>query len=215
MARFLGINLKTVARKLEFLAQQARVSQAQFLDSLKAQPVQKAQLDELETFEISKCLPLSVPLMVRTEDRKILGFRVARMPAKGLLAAGSRKKYGPRVDERAQAMAELLAEVQPLLSPSLELTTDQNPKYPGWVRAVLPHCTHRTVKGRRGCVVGQGELKKIGWDPLFSLNHTCAMLRANINRLFRKTWCTTKRPDRLADHIALYVQYHNKTLTSS
>jgi len=38
--------------------------------------------------------------------------------------------------------------------------------------------THRTVKGRRGSIAGQGELKKIGFDPLFSLNHTCAMLRA-------------------------------------
>ena len=61
-------------------------------------------------------------------------------------------------------------------------------------------------------MVGQGELKKIGKDPLFSLNHTAAMLRANINRLFRRTWRTTKKPERLADHIALYVWYHNSEL---
>ena len=38
------------------------------------------------------------------------------------------------------------------------------------------------------------------------------MMRANINRLFRKTWCTTKKPERLIDHIELYVQYHNEVL---
>jgi hypothetical protein len=61
--------------------------------------------------------------------------------------------------------------------------------------------------------VGQGELKSGGFDPLFSFNHTAAMLRANINRLVRKTWCTTKRIDRLEAHIALYVQFHNRELT--
>ena len=55
-------------------------------------------------------------------------------------------------------------------------------------------------------------LKKIRFDPLFSLNHTCAMLRANLNRLFRRTWCTTKKPERLALHIAMYVVFHNETL---
>jgi len=65
----------------------------------------------------------------------------------------------------------------------------------------------------RGCVAGQGELKKIGFDPLFSLNHTYAMMRANINRLFRRTWNTTKDPRKLRDHIDLYVWYHNSELT--
>jgi len=47
-----------------------------------------------------------------------------------------------------------------------------------------------TTKGRRECVVGQGELKGGGFDPLFSLNHTCAMIRAHVSRLFRRTWNT-------------------------
>jgi hypothetical protein len=39
------------------------------------------------------------------------------------------------------------------------------------------------------------------------------MLRANMNRLFRKTWCTTKTPAGLIDHLSLYVGYHNRVLT--
>ena len=62
--------------------------------------------------------------------------------------------------------------------------------------------------------VGQGQLKKIGFDPLLSLNHTYAMLRANINRLIRKTWRTTKDPKGLKDHIDLYVNFHNHQIIS-
>ena len=66
--------------------------------------------------------------------------------------------------------------------------------------------------GEKGCVAGQGELKKVGKDPLFHINHTLAMLRANINRLFRRTWCTTKDPERLKDHLAIYTWVHNNKL---
>jgi hypothetical protein len=168
----------------------------------------------MESSERSKCLPVSIPLAVEKDSRKVLGFRVCSMPAKGLLVALSREKYGPRADHRAANVDSLLKEIQPLLSLEAHLTSDQNPKYPSWIQKALPNLKHTTVKGRRGAVVGQGELKKIGFDPLFSLNHTCAMLRANINRLFRRTWCTTKRMDRLADHIALYIDYHNQVLTA-
>jgi hypothetical protein len=29
------------------------------------------------------------------------------------------------------------------------------------------------------------------------------MLRANLNRLFRRTWCTTKKPEGLIDHLSI------------
>jgi hypothetical protein len=41
------------------------------------------------------------------------------------------------------------------------------------------------------------------------------MTRANMNRLFRRTWCTTKLPARLADHLAIYAVFHNKMLPRS
>jgi hypothetical protein len=72
---------------------------------------------------------------------------------------------------------------------------------------------HVTVEGQRGCIRGQGELKKVKFDPLFSLNHTMAMLRANVSRLIRQTWCTTKKAERLSDHLALYAYFHNTVLT--
>ncbi len=215
-ARILRVTRKTVERKFRFLAEQARVDQCQFRESFlqRSPPLSSIQFDELETVERSKCLPLSVALAVSHPARKILGFRVSSMPAKGHLAKISVQKYGFRADHRARGLRELFTEISPLLHPRAEILSDQCPRYPLVVAELLPEARHATVLSRRGCVAGQGELKKIGFDPLFSLNHTCAMLRANINRLFRRTWCTSKRADRLADHIALYVQAHNRELTT-
>ena len=215
IALVLGINLKTVARKLLFLAAQAKRERLNYIEQLKSreQPLHSFQFDEMETFERSKCLPLSIPLVVLAGSRKILGFRVCEMPANGPLAAISKRKYGKRKDERAQAARALLAEIQAVFAEKVKITTDQNPKYPGWLKLHFPKAQHETFKGRRGCVVGQGELKKIGFDPLFSLNHTCAMLRYGINRLARRTWSTTKKRECLEAHLELYIHFHNRRLT--
>ena len=170
------------------------------------------QFDELETFEHTKLKPLSVALAVDAETREIIGFQVSRMPAKGLLAARSRKRYGKRRDERPQGLNSLFRSIRPHTDRWTQIRSDSNPLYPGRVKRLLPGREHRMEISRRGCIVGQGELKKIGFDPLFSINHTCAMLRANLNRLFRRTWCTTKKPENLAHHIAMYMDFHNSRL---
>jgi hypothetical protein len=150
--------------------------------------------------------------MVVSPERFILGVDVCSMPAKGLLASISRKKYGPRPDDRPAALADLFLRIRHRIAPDAELLSDQCPRYPKAVREAFPEARHKTTKGLRGCIVGQGELKKAGFDPLFAFNHTAAMLRAHVNRLFRKTWCTTKRPDRLRAHLNLYVLYHNRRI---
>lgn len=217
-ARLLGINPKTVARKLHFLAAVEGEKNRRTVEEYAARnPVTDVFFDDVETSHHTKCKPLSIPLAVN-EKRLILGFCVCLMPASGKLAALSRKKYGPRPDHRPQAIQELLESIRPLVHPcnsKIEFTSDQCPRYPGPVRRIYPGATHRRVKGRRGCVAGQGELKKIGFDPLFALNHSAAMLRANVNRLIRRTWCTTKRIDSLVAHLTLYVAYHNRQLQLS
>ena len=212
-AKILGANRKTVVRKFRFLATRARLEHALFLEGFRADPIAMVQFDDLETSEHSKCKPLSVALAVEPKMRKILNFQVAQMPAKGLLAKIARKKYGPRSDQRGKAWNRMMQELKPYVRCDAHWLSDQNPHYPRFLRRHHPIAKHETVKGRRGCVAGQGELKKIGFDPLFSLNHTCAMLRANMNRLFRRTWCTTKTRSGLSDHLAIYVSYHNRCLT--
>jgi hypothetical protein len=214
LARVLHLNRKTVVRKIRYLAEEERSKHQSFLDShYRSNPLSQIQFDDLETSEHTKCKPLSVTLAVDPKTRKILKYQVASMPAKGLLAEISRKKYGFRVDERPEKWNQLMKELIPYVKPHCQWTSDENPHYPSYLKRHHPLGIHNPVKGGRGAITGQGELKKLRFDPLFALNHTCAMLRANLNRLFRKTWCTTKTKKGLLDHLALYVSYHNQVLT--
>ena len=212
-AILLNISRTTVVRKLLFLAAQARLRLEEQLKS--KPPVTVIQFDDMETFEHTKCKPLSITLAVVEGERRILGFEVSKMPPKSVLAEIARKKYGPRPDERPEGRKRLFEKIKPFVHPEAVIKSDQNPHYPKDVKRFFPRATHKTYKGRRGCVVGQGELKSGGFDPLFSFNHTAAKLRADINRLFRRTWCTTKKAERLAAHLAIYAVFHNENLEKS
>ena len=212
-ALLLHVNRKTIVRHFRFLATQARIKHIAWLKRYEDHPLQNIQFDDLETSEHSKSKPLSVALAVDPKYRKILNFQVARMPAKGLLAKKALIKYGYRPDERDQAWDQMMRELLHAVSPRATWLSDQNPHYQKHLLKYYPHAIHFQTKGGRGCITGQGELKKLHFDPLFSLNHTCAMLRANLNRLFRRTWCTTKNIQGLKDHLALFVVYFNQTLT--
>jgi len=181
-------------------------------ENLRSKKATVVQFDDLETFEHTKCKPLSVTLAVEEGSRRILGLEVALMRGKGRLASKARELYGERKDGRNKARAVLFRRIRRLLSEEPTIKSDSNPHYPASVKRHFPTAKHVTYLGKRGATTGQGELKKLKFDPLFSLNHTCAMLRANINRLFRKTWCTTKRADRLYSHLILYADYHNHFL---
>ena len=209
-AKLLHINRTTVSKKLQFLGAAARLELRTF--NQRSSKVEVMEFDDLETFEHTKCKPLSVTLAVDSLTRRILGFSVSQMPAKGHLSKISIKKYGIRKDYRTQGRRSLFKKIKPYLQNDSVIKSDSNPHYAQDVREIFPNSRYETFLGQRGSITGQGELKKIRFDPLFSLNHTCAMLRANINRLFRKTWCTTKRPDRLSDHLAIYANYHNHNL---
>lgn len=209
-ARSLTVDPKTVARRLPLLAAIARAENARHL--AERGPVSEAQFDDMESSIHTKLKPVSIPMVIEKGSREIIAFRVCSMPAKGLLAAKSRKKYGPRPDGRPAARRAVLQALARVAAPEISVLSDRCPQYPVLIRETLPFASHRAVKGRRGCVAGQGELKKIGFDPLFSFNHTAACVRANINRMVRKTWCISKRETRLADHLELYVWFHNHYL---
>lgn len=198
----------TVTRKVSFLATQLAPElqrQFQFLPEIK-----NLQFDDMETMEHTKCKPLSITLAVDGETRRILGCSVSPIAAKGKLAKIALKKYGPRQSMRKKAREHLLKQLQPWVARNALIQTDQDPRYPSSIRKFFPEAEHRAYKGRRGCVVGQGELKRGGFDPLFTLNQTAAMLRANMNRLFRRSWNTTKKPERLMEHLILYSYFHNQ-----
>ena len=205
-AEILRLNRKTVVRKFRFLAARAEVKLAQDQELAKI-----IEFDDLETFEHAKGKPLSVTLAVEHPTRRILGVKVSRMPAKGRNSLRARR-YGVRKDERRAARRALFSQIQRFTSKETMFKSDSNPHYQREVKEFFPACQYKQFLGKRGADTGQGELKRLRFDPLFSLNHTCAMLRGNINRLARKTWCTTKKAEQLEAHLLLYAHYHNERL---
>lgn len=206
-ARVLRINRITVERKLAYLARKARSSQKDFL---RTQVVSHLQFDDLITIEHTKMKPLTVSLAVDAKTRVILGAEVGRIPAFGLLAEKSRQKYGRRRCQHDKTLNRLFEKVAPVVAANALVESDEHPRYPKFVTRFLPNRQHVRYPGGRGAIAGQGELKKLIYDPLFKLNHSCAMLRANINRLIRKTWCTTKSPWHLQQHLDIFVDFHNR-----
>ncbi len=203
---------KTVARKLTFLAEQARLKMTHWL-AVQA-PFEHVQFDELITFEHSRLKPLSVALMVAVGKRSIIGLDVAQIPASGLIARPSVKKYGKRADKSWRMRRSLLSALSKHLSPTVLIDSDEHTRYASEIKRACPHATHRQYPSVRGSLSGQGELKRTGSDPLFTINHTLAMLRDNIKRLARRNWCTTKRAEVLKDILAIYAYHHNTQLVT-
>ena len=104
----------------------------------------------------------------------------------------------------------MFTQLREMKNQNFKIISDESPHYPKKVKQYFPNFEYTRFKGRRGCIVGQGELKEGGKDPLFSLNHTYAMIRDNIKRLTRRTWCTTKKLANLDYMLHIYAFFHNQ-----
>lgn len=206
IALLLGISRDTVARRLVHLAEQARNRHQQRLAQLA--PVTQVQFDDLITFEHTRLKPVSVSTVIDSQRWYILGVAVAQMPANGPQAAHSRARYGRRRDQSPQARRQLFHRLSGYISPEACFSSDEHRHYGPLVRHYFPQAQHQRHKSIRGCISGQGELKKAAFDPLFAINHVLAMFRANINRLVRRTWCTTKTLDSLENHLMIFLDYY-------
>ena len=213
IAKQLNCNLKTVARKLIYLGKKSLIEHKKALQQQQYQ-AESIQFDELQTIEHTKCKPLAVAVAVTEKTRKILAITVSSMPATGHLSQIAKKKYGYRADDRITGLIALFESIKPVVTAKTTFLSDKHPYYKSVLRYFYPDAPYKQIKGSKSCVAGQGELKKRGKDPLFYINHTLAMLRANINRLIRKTWCTTKDPTQLIYHLAIYMYVHNIYLTA-
>lgn len=209
-AMIMGTNYKTVARRLSYFEKICEAHHQTLLTNLKG--LKEIHFDDMESSIHTKLKPVSIPLAVSHPRRLILAFDVVSMPAKGPLAAISRKKYGKRADDRYRGWHKVLGASAGLAAANVEVTSDSHTAYPALIKQHMPLAMHIRTISRRACVAGQGELKRGGHDPLFSLNHTAAMYRANVNRLFRRTWCTSKRIDHLKMHMTLYRSWHNEMI---
>jgi transposase-like protein len=107
IAKIVKVHQITVARKVIFLAQLARMSQDELLNYLRKNKSMHIQFDDLITKENTKLKPLTVPLAVDVKTRIILSAEVAQIPAFGHLAEKARLKYGIRKSLHKDAMTKM------------------------------------------------------------------------------------------------------------
>lgn len=210
----LKVHRTTVKNKLIYLAKVARLDHKKFLQKISGM-VTHLQFDDLITIEHTKLKPVTISVAVDVKTRSILSLKSGKIPAFGLLAELSRKKYGYRENEHPLTLRNMFDEIKSSINRNPLIETDEHQAYPPFVNKYFPNSEHIRHKGAIGCVAGQGELKKLHHDPLFTINHTCAMLRANISRLIRRSWCTTKSLSMLQDHLDLFKAFYNTKLLPS
>src|ERR1700722_14994521 len=148
-AMILCIDRKTVARKIRFLGVVCDLRNRQ-ANLLRAKETQ-FEFDEQETFQHTKCQPISIFWAV-TKRRRILHFQVAPMPAKGMLSRFAQKKYGRRRDGRPAARRRFFRQLAPLIVENAIAKSDSNPHYVNDLKTILPNVTHIQIKGKRGAV---------------------------------------------------------------
>ena len=212
IAIMLNTTRVTVARKCEFLGKKAMIEHTKLMKN-KIYKEKEIQFDELQTIEHTNCKPLAVAVAVAKKSRKILGFSVSKMPPPVYLAKISLKKYGNRPDCRPEGLKLLFKQLTPIIDANTIIHFDKHSYYKPLIKQYFPKVAYIQSNSDKSSIAGQGILKKQYKDPLFTVNHTLAMMRANINRLIHKTWCTTKDPTRLVYHLAIYMSVHNSYLT--
>jgi len=211
-ARHFKVSRTTIARRLVFLAVQARGRNEALLGDFQREfgAFEHVQFDDMISAAHTKCKPVTATVVVQEKTRIVIDYSVAQIPAFGLLAAVSRKKYGPRADHSRRERNRLFRRLQNLLPKHANFRTDEHKHYPVVIKRHFPNATHLTHKGAKGSVSGQGEMKKLGRDPLFSINQSFAMFRDKMSRLSRRSWNLSKHIERLDDHMAIYIESHNR-----
>ncbi len=208
-AKILGIARDTVTRKVGWLATQAHRTHTQNIDE-GGIATSYVQFDELETFECSKHQPIGVSFAIRVKTGEIIDVEVAKKSAwtqKG-------KDRGWTLDHTRAACESVMTIVRKCLKPGGTIATDGSRMYGRAIPKAVPGANHkpyiRDKKAKDDPVVNiarnRGGTK---CDPLFMVNHMCAKLRADISRLARRTWATTKKLERLQDHLLIYVAFQN------
>jgi hypothetical protein len=161
MAILLGCSQNTILRKIEHLAEQARIHHIKRLSQVQTSFV---MMDELETFIHARWKQLSVPVVVRPKTGEILAFGVARIPSSMKQGIQGNKWV---INDRPQVVPHVLAMVVPCLKSNATLATDGDSNYPKWVAKYLPGVKHTRQKTPTG---------NTDYDPLFAVNVLFAYL---------------------------------------
>lgn len=197
IAKILGLNKNTIPRKMAYLAKQAHKIHTKKIQSgeLKTSYV---QFDEMETFEHTKLKPLSIAIAIRAKTGEIIDTEVGTFAANGPLAKPSRAKYDWCQDTTRQACISVMETVKLCARDenTITIASDKKVVYPNIIRSVIPNAQLKAYS-------------RLDPNGLWRLNHIAAKIRADISRMARRTWSTTKKKERLQDHLLIYTAWNN------
>jgi hypothetical protein len=211
IAKVLGVSKHTVEQRMGWLARIANREHLAWLKTPEAR-TSEVQFDEMETFEHTKCKPLSISLAVDGTNGKIIDTEVAYMRCKGHLAKISRNKYSWTLDTRQSASESVFQTVKKIAPPTVHIITDKKTAYVTWIGNVLPRADHDKFKRKvniKNSYKNNRKQKQKTFEPLFYLNMACAKIRADLARMRRRTWTTTKKMERLQDQLLIYTAWVN------
>jgi transposase-like protein len=209
-ARTLGVTRKTVEHRLRLLGKHLELfHQAR----MAGKPLEGIfQLDEAETFETDRRLrPVTVPVLIERKWRFIVHAETGPLPARGKLSprllakkVELEKVEGKRRSGSRRAVTKCFEALREHRRPDrpIFLQTDRKATYPAILKEVFektPVLHERTTS----------KAKRDRRNPLFSINHTLAMLRDGLSRLVRRTWAHAKLRKRLATHLWIYIAWRN------
>lgn len=207
-ARCLRVARRTVERRFRWLGEHAADYHRNRLQgAIISGPF---QLDEMESFELNRDQPVTVPVLIHRETFFLVAAAVEPIRRKGRLTERQRRKlekheslHGRRPSRSAAAVRRVLASLLPLAdcSSTLVLDTDRKALYGRLGRELFGERfrwrTHSAWERRDRS------------NPLFPINHTNARLRHFLARLRRRSWCVSKRRSALQGHLAVAALWSN------
>ena len=211
-ARKLGVNRKSVVRRLPLLGSAAYASHKHLAPERDLEEVSGPfLLDELETYaESRRNNPLTVPVLIHRGSFFVVEADVGPLPRRGGKGRDERVPGELDDEERARRNAgsrvavgfccEALAEFTQGAA-EVVVRTDEKRSYPGLLRKALGNrLVHLTTSSK---------LARNTRNPLFRINLTLAMMRDGVSRLVRRTWAASKRQWRLWQHLWVWFAYRN------
>ena len=206
-ARILRVARRTIERRFAWLAGHAAAFHANRLRGLEG----PFMLDELETFEGNRYQPVTVPVLIQPRCLFLVAADVGPLRRKGRMTplqlrrrAEHEARHGRRPTQSAAAVRRVFGRLRgsvPADAPVV-LHSDHKPLY---------RSLGRRIFGRRFTWrPHSASSRRDRSNPLFPINHTNARLRHFLARLRRRSWCVSKRRERLRQHLqiaALWVNY--------
>ncbi|MFN0244358.1 MAG: hypothetical protein ACKVWV_15835 [Planctomycetota bacterium] len=212
-ARLYGCSKKTVTHRLALLAEHCREIHLRFLARAAVDGGRFGvfALDELETFEHSRLLaPLTVPILIERESGFVVHAESATLPCRGRLRPAMRAKklarekvLGKRRSGSREAVERCFAVLERILpgSGAVHVHTDRKTSYASLLR--------KRFGERLRHVRISSKLVRNKHNPLFMINHTCALVRDALSRLVRRNWAHSKRRAWLDRHLWIWLAYRN------